>query len=68
MTGEPALDWVRAHNEPTVAELTDSGRFRDMQAQTLEVRDTDERIPYDPFAFTVQFVTVSARPLVVAAK
>ncbi|MFZ2240915.1 MAG: prolyl oligopeptidase family serine peptidase [Gordonia amarae] len=46
VTGEPALDWVRAHNEPTVAELTDSGRFRDMQAQTLEVLDTDERIPY----------------------
>jgi len=46
VTGDAALDWARTHNEPTVAELTDSDRFRDMRAATLEVLDTDERIPY----------------------
>ncbi len=46
VTGEAALEWVRAHNEPTVASLTDCDRFRQMRAQTLEVLDTDERIPY----------------------
>ena len=43
---EAALEWVQAHNEPTVASLTDCDRFRQMRAQTLEVLDTDERIPY----------------------
>lgn len=46
VTGDDALDWVRAHNAPTVADLTSSPRFADLEAGALEVLDTDERIPY----------------------
>ncbi|MFT4086672.1 MAG: prolyl oligopeptidase family serine peptidase, partial [Gordonia sp. (in: high G+C Gram-positive bacteria)] len=46
VTGDDALAWVRAHNEPTVAGLTGSDRFADLEAGALEVLDTDERIPY----------------------
>ncbi len=45
ITGEDALDWVRKHNEPTLAELG-GDRFEEMRAETLEVLDTDARIPY----------------------
>nr|WP_183373241.1 prolyl oligopeptidase family serine peptidase [Gordonia humi] len=41
-----ALDWVRAHNAPTVDELTGSDRFEQMRADTLAILDTDDRIPY----------------------
>ena len=46
VTGDEALDWVRAHNEPTVAELTSSERFTQMQSDTLEILSSDDRIPY----------------------
>ncbi|KGI66654.1 prolyl oligopeptidase family serine peptidase [Mycolicibacterium rufum] len=45
VTGDDALEWVRAHNEPTVAELGGE-RFEQMRAEALEVLDTDTRIPY----------------------
>src|SRR5246127_809048 len=45
VTAEEALDWVRARNEPTLAELCDA-RFERMRTQALEVLDTDARIPY----------------------
>ena len=45
VTGDDALDWVRAHNEPTLAELGGE-RFEQMRAEALEVLDTDTRIPY----------------------
>ena len=45
ITGEEALDWVRAHNEPTLAEFRDA-RFEQMRTEALEVLDTDARIPY----------------------
>jgi prolyl oligopeptidase len=45
VTGEDALDWVRAHNEPTLAELCDD-EFERMRREALEVLDTDARIPY----------------------
>jgi prolyl oligopeptidase len=45
VVGDDALDWVRAHNEPTVAELCDE-EFGRMRAEALEVLDTDARIPY----------------------
>lgn len=45
ITGDKALEWVRAHNEPTLAELTDD-TFEEMRRQALEVLDTDSRIPY----------------------
>ncbi|ORA84418.1 prolyl oligopeptidase family serine peptidase [Mycobacterium malmoense] len=45
ITGEEALEWVRARNEPTLAEFRDA-RFERMRAEALEVLDTDARIPY----------------------
>ncbi|GBE65349.1 peptidase [Mycobacterium sp. MFM001] len=45
ITGGDALDWVRARNEPTVAEFGGPD-FERMRAEALEVLDTDARIPY----------------------
>ena len=45
VTGAEALDWVRARNEPTLAEFCDA-QFERMRAEALEVLDTDTRIPY----------------------
>ena len=45
ITGDDALDWVRRHNEPTLAEFGGE-RFEQMRAEALEVLDTDARIPY----------------------
>jgi prolyl oligopeptidase len=45
ITGEAALNWVREHNDPTLAELCDD-RFEQFRLQALEVLDTDARIPY----------------------
>ena len=45
VTGDDALEWVIAHNEPTLAELT-GDRFEQMRADALEILDTDARIPY----------------------
>lgn len=45
VTGEDALDWVRARNEPTVDEFA-GAEFEAMRAAALEVLDTDARIPY----------------------
>jgi prolyl oligopeptidase len=45
VTGEEALDWVRARNEPTLAEFRDA-QFKRMRTEALEVLDTDARIPY----------------------
>ncbi|MCV7230244.1 prolyl oligopeptidase family serine peptidase [Mycolicibacterium komossense] len=45
VTGDAALGWVRAHNDPTLTELCDD-RFDEMRRQALEVLDTDSRIPY----------------------
>ena len=46
VTGDEALEWVRDHNAPTVDALTGTARFQELQAQALEVLDTDDRIPY----------------------
>ena len=45
ITGDDALDWVRKHNEPTLAELA-GDRFEQMRSEALEILDTDARIPY----------------------
>jgi prolyl oligopeptidase len=45
VTGDGALEWVRAHNEPTLAELGGE-RFERMRTEALEILDTDARIPY----------------------
>ncbi|WP_104483264.1 prolyl oligopeptidase family serine peptidase [Actinokineospora auranticolor] len=46
VTGDEALDWVRARNAETVAELTGGERFEQTRAKLLEVLDADDRIPY----------------------
>jgi prolyl oligopeptidase len=45
VTGEDALDWVRRHNDPTLADLGDA-EFEAMRTEALQVLDTDARIPY----------------------
>ncbi|ORW91303.1 prolyl oligopeptidase [Mycobacterium sp. IEC1808] len=45
VTGDDALAWVRARNEPTLAEFCDE-EFERMRGEALEVLDTDARIPY----------------------
>jgi prolyl oligopeptidase len=45
VTGEDALAWVRARNEPTLAEFG-GAEFERMRTEALEVLDTDARIPY----------------------
>ncbi|WP_407685206.1 prolyl oligopeptidase family serine peptidase [Mycobacterium sp. HUMS_1102779] len=45
ISGDEALDWVRARNAPTLAEFRDAG-FERMRTEALEVLDTDARIPY----------------------
>jgi prolyl oligopeptidase len=45
VTGDDALAWVRARNEPTLAEFCDA-EFERMRGEALEVLDTDARIPY----------------------
>ncbi|BBY06934.1 prolyl oligopeptidase family serine peptidase [Mycobacterium noviomagense] len=45
ITGDDALNWVRARNDPTVAEFGGPD-FERMRAEALEVLDTDARIPY----------------------
>lgn len=41
-----ALDWVKTLNAETVAELTRSGDFKRIQARTLQILDSDARIPF----------------------
>ena len=46
VTGDGPLDWVRARNAETVAELTGSVRFGELRDEIREVLDSDDRIPY----------------------
>nr|WP_051092559.1 prolyl oligopeptidase family serine peptidase [Jongsikchunia kroppenstedtii] len=46
VTGDEALDWVRAHNQLTLQRLATGDRFDELNAGALEVLDTDARIPY----------------------
>jgi prolyl oligopeptidase len=49
VTGDEALDWVRARNELTKAEFGGGefeSDFERMRTEALEVLDTDARIPY----------------------
>jgi prolyl oligopeptidase len=45
IAGENPLNWVRARNDPTLAEFSGE-EFERMRAEALEVLDTDDRIPY----------------------
>lgn len=45
VAGDEQLDWVRKHNDPTVAEFS-GDTFDQLRTEALEVLDTDARIPY----------------------
>lgn len=45
VTGADALEWAEAHNETSLAEFRDD-MFEQMRAESLEILDTDTRIPY----------------------
>jgi len=44
--GEKALDWVRAQNERTLAELQTDPRYAGFEAAALDALNSRERIPY----------------------
>ncbi|MFT4844229.1 MAG: prolyl oligopeptidase, partial [Candidatus Azotimanducaceae bacterium] len=44
--GDKPLDWVRARNAESQKALTDSERFRKMQARTLSILDSTDKIAY----------------------
>lgn len=46
VTGETALNWVRARNDEAFAELTGNERYDGLKAQILDALDADDRIPY----------------------
>jgi len=46
VTGERPLEWVRARNAESLAELTTDERFAELRDGIREVLDSDERIPY----------------------
>ncbi|OZM74486.1 S9 family peptidase [Amycolatopsis antarctica] len=46
VTGDRALDWVRARNAETVTELTGGADFGELRDRVREVLDSDGRIPY----------------------
>jgi prolyl oligopeptidase len=46
VTGDAALDWARARNDETFAELAGTDRYAELKAQILEALDADDRIPY----------------------
>ena len=44
--GEKALDWVRARNAVTEAELASTGEFKRLESDILEILDSEAKIPY----------------------
>ena len=46
VTSDQALDWARARNAETFAELTGDERYAELKAEILEALDADDRIPY----------------------
>lgn len=44
--GEKALDWVRARNAESTAELADGKAFGKLEKDLLTILDSNERIPY----------------------
>ncbi|MGO1893439.1 MAG: S9 family peptidase, partial [Luteimonas sp.] len=45
VTGEEALDWVRAQNAVAEAELAATPEFQQLEAELLAIYDSDDRIP-----------------------
>jgi prolyl oligopeptidase len=46
VTGDDALDWVRARNDATVSDLASGSTFTDLENRIRSILDTDARIPY----------------------
>jgi prolyl oligopeptidase len=46
VTGEKALDWVKARNAESAKELTEGPAFQQLKADLLKIYDSKERIPY----------------------
>jgi len=46
VTGDKALDWVRAENSKTSSEISTGERFDALKTELLEVLDSDDKIPY----------------------
>jgi len=46
VTGDAALDWVRARNADTLGRLATGERFESLRAEILEALDSSDRIPY----------------------
>ncbi len=46
VTGEKALDWVRAQNAKTQTHFESQADFRALESELLEILDSDERIPF----------------------
>src|SRR5690606_33002172 len=44
--GEKALDWVKARNAVTEAELADTAEFRQLESQIRAILDSEAKIPY----------------------
>ena len=44
--GEKALDWVRAHNAVTEAELASTAEFEQLESDILDILDSEAKIPY----------------------
>ena len=45
VTGDKALDWVRARNATTEAELASTAEFKRLEADILAILDSDAKIP-----------------------
>lgn len=46
VTGEKALDWVRAQNKVTQEHFEAQKSFQELQSDLLKILDSDERIPF----------------------
>ncbi len=46
---EKALDWVKAENDRTMAQLAADPRFEDLKNEALAIFDSQDRIPYVSF-------------------
>lgn len=46
VTGDEALDWVRARNKKTVDHFEAQARFKELETDLLTILDSDERIPF----------------------
>lgn len=44
--GEEALDWVKARNAVTEAELASTPEFKQLEAQILAILDSEAKIPF----------------------